>query len=325
MGQTSKLELNISITDDVISFVEKEPGIKEVESYGEIKLPRNVIKNGYIKDPEVVLEKIKTIMKSFKIKAKQIRWIINPQNVILREIDIEKVELETKSVEEYVKDQIGKTIHFPFKDPVFTYEIKDATDDTIIVTLYVFDENLIQDYLDVFERVGIKKVTYDVAELSLYKLFYEKDEGRSADDDELITMDAPFMEDEDEDQLLTGLMFVMVHENNVSISIFDREYPVMSIIEDVENPEEIFDTVEQYIARISNYYRYNRNQGRQTINHVVIFNLTSEISEERMAEEMQTRLQGSQYEIFDLGNKSQYYKRLLPGGCYTALASSLYK
>lgn len=325
MGQTSKLELNISITDDVISFVEKEPGIKEVESYGEIKLPRNVIKNGYIKDPEVVLEKIKTIMKSFKIKAKQARWIINPQNVILREVDIEKVELETKSVEEYVKDQIGKTIHFPFKDPVFTYEIKDATDDTIIVTLYVFDENLIQDYLDVFERVGIKKVTYDVAELSLYKLFYEKDEGRSADDDELITMDAPFMEDEDEDQLLTGLMFVMVHENSVSISIFDREYPVMSIIEDVENPEEIFDTVEQYIGRISNYYRYNRNQGRQTINHVVIFNLTSEISEERMAEEMQTRLQGSQYEIFDLGNKSQYYKRLLPGGCYTALASSLYK
>lgn len=322
MGQTSKLELNISITDDVISFVEKEPGIKEVESYGEIKLPRNVVKNGYIKDPEVVLEKLKTIMKSFKIKAKQLKWVINSQNVILREIEVDKAELESVSVQEYVKDQIGKTIHFPFKDPVFSYYIKEATDDTIIITLYVFDENLVQDYLDVFERIGMKKVKYDVTELSLYKLFYEKDEGRSADDDELITMDAPFMDDEDQ-ELLSGLMFVMVHETNISISIFDREYPVMSIIEDVENPEQIFDTVEQYIGRISNYYRYNRNQGRQTINHVVIFNLTSEISEERIQSEMQDRLAGSQYEIFDLGNKSQYYKRLLPGGCYVALAASL--
>lgn len=329
MGVVNKNELNLAITDESISFVEKEPGIKEVESYGEVKLPKNVVKNGYIKDPEVLLQKLKTIYKSFKIKSKTVRWVIAEQNVILREIEIDKSELEKQSIDEYVTGQIGKTIHFPFKTPIFKTFIKSQTDDTLIVTLYVIDENLVQDYHDVFDRLGIKNVTYEVPELALFRLYYEKDEGRNDDEDELITLESPLFDDDDmlsdEDELMLGLMFIMVYESKLSVTIFDKEFPVMSMAEDFESPDQVFDLADQYISRISNYYRYNRNQGKQSINKVVIFNLTSVISDDMMNTEMESRLKGTNYEIFDIGTKSQYYKRLLNGGCYIPLAASLYR
>ena len=45
-------ELNIAINDNVIGFIEKKPGKSEIESYGEVKLPKGVIERGYIKDPD---------------------------------------------------------------------------------------------------------------------------------------------------------------------------------------------------------------------------------------------------------------------------------
>lgn len=327
MGVVNKNELNLAITDDSISFVEKEPGIKEIESYGEVKLPRGVIKNGYIKDPEVLLQKLKTIYKSFKIKSKDVRWVISESNVILREIEIDKSELEKQTIDDYVLSQVGKTIHFPFKNPVFKTFIKNQTDDTLIVTLYVVDENLIQDYYDVFDRLGVKHVSYEVPDLALFRLYYEKDEGRNEDEDELITLESPLFEDEEtnDDEFLMGLMFVLVYESKLSVTIFDKEFPVMSMAEDFDSPDQVFDLIDQYISRISNYYRYNRNQGKQTINKAVIFNLTSIINDDMMSTEMQSRLKGTNYEVFDLGVKSQYYKRLLNGGCYIPLAASLYR
>ena len=59
MALITNVEINISINDEGIGFVEKEPGMTEVGNYSEVRLPKGVVKNGYIKEPEILLNKLK--------------------------------------------------------------------------------------------------------------------------------------------------------------------------------------------------------------------------------------------------------------------------
>lgn len=333
------LELNLSINDEVIGFVEKEPGKTEIESYGEVRLPKGAIKNGYIKEPTILLEKLTSILKSFKIRANTVRWVLNEQNAILREIEIQKADLEKLTVQEYVLSQVGKTIHFPFESPIFNHFIKVAKDDSIIVTLFILDEQMLQDYVDVFDRLKIKEMTYEIPALSLWRLYYVSDEKEEAEMTGSIV--APSLvkrnengeveeEEEDDDDfyeedLEDGLMIATVYDTLLSLTIFDKKFPVFSMMEDIEKPEYLYDTIDTYVSRISSYYKFNKNQGKKEVTKVVIYNFTTKVTDAMLNEEMNKRIVGVDFEVFDLGKKSKYYKRLLPTGCYIPLAASFYK
>lgn len=343
-------ELNIAINDNVVGFIEKKPGRSEIESYGEVKLPKGVIERGYIKDPNTLVEKIESIYTSFRIEAKTVRWVLNEQNAILREIEIEKGELQTKTIEEYIQSQVGKTIHFPFEAPIFNHFIKTATDDTLIVILIIMDEKMVNDYLDVFEKLKMKDITYEIPMLALFRLFYTEDEGEEVKKTNLaqvqlssqlqtakeeqkdysgnlegVESDGEEIEDEEGD-LIDGLMLVTLYDNFFTLTIFSYIYPTLFIMEDFETDDkmQVIDKLDNFVSRIANYYRYNKNEGKKQVRSCVCFNL-SNIDDEMLREEMANRTLGMPFEVFDLGTKSQYYKRLLPKGCYIPLAASFYK
>lgn len=324
----SKVEINLSINDEVIGFVEKEPGMREIESYGEIRLPRGVIKNGYIKEPDILLDKLKSIFKSFRIKAKKVRWVLSEQNSILREMDIEKAELERISINDYINLQIGKTIHFPFKNPIFNHFIKEAKDDSITISLYILDSDMIHDYMDIFERLHLTEISYEMPELALFRLYYQPDEEIN---NEVSDVNNAFFAPKftaqvtEYEEYEEGLLLLTLYDTMFYITIFDREFPVLSLLEDIENPETVYDTTDLYISRISNYYKFNRNSGKKGIQNVVVFNLNTTINDEVLSQEMSRRLTGLKFKVFEMEKKSQYYKRLLTGGCYIPLAASLYK
>ena len=342
-------ELNIAINDNVIGFIEKKPGKSEIESYGEVKLPRGVIERGYIKDPNTLVEKIQSIYTSFRIEAKTVRWVLNEQNAILRELEIEKGELQTKTIEEYIKSQVGKTIHFPYEAPIFNHFIKTATDDTLIVILIIMDEKMVNDYLDVFEKLKMKDITYEIPMLALFRLFYTEDEGEEVKPTNLAQVQLSSQlqsvepeknyaanlegvegeveeEMDEEGDLIDGLMMVTLYDNFFTLTIFSYIYPTLFIMEDLESDDkyQTIDRIDNFISRIANYYKYNKNGGKKGVRSCVCFNL-SNIDDTELAEEMSNRTLGMPFEVFDLGQKSQYYKRLLPKGCYIPLAASFYK
>lgn len=320
MALLNTVELNISINDEGIGFVEKEPGMTEIGNYSEIRLPKGVIKNGYIKEPEILLEKMKTIFKNFKIKSKNVRWIISEQNAILRDITIAKADLAGKSVEDYIKSQIGKTIHFPFKRPVFQHYVKEDTDETIRIILYILDENMLHDYLDVFERLHMRNVTYEMPALALWRLYYQDNE--VSGDDNTKRRKSTDIHEED---LVDGLMIFQMFNSMFSITVFEKEYPVFSLMDDIEDGSKLYETTEQYISRIANYYKFNISDGKRSIQKIVVFNLTSSKTNEDVQNELDVRLKGMNYEVFKMSQKSEYYEKILPTSCYAALAASLYK
>lgn len=320
MALITNVEINISINDEGIGFVEKEPGMTEVSNYSEVRLPKGVVKNGYIKEPEILLNKLKTIFKNFKIKTKNVRWIISEQNAILRDITINKDDIQGKSVEEYIKGQIGKTIHFPFKKPIFHHFVKEDDEEKLRIILYILDENMLHDYLDVFDRLKIRNVTYEMPALALFRLLYQDDEEKSEDG-----IPVKRSCDIDEEKLIDGLMVFQMFDSMFSLTVFEKEYPVFALMDDMDDTSKLYETTEQYISRIANYYKFNLTGGKKQINKIVIFNLTSNKTNEDVQTELDVRLKGMNYEIFEMEKKSEYYSKILPTSCYVALGSSLYK
>lgn len=320
MALINNVELNISINDEGIGFVEKEPGMTEVGNYSEIRLPKGVIKNGYIKEPEILLEKLKTIFKNFKIKSKNVRWIISEQNAILRDITISKDDIQGKSVEDYIKSQIGKTLHFPFKKPIFHHFVKEEKTDQLRIILYILDENMLHDYLDVFDRLHVRNVSFEMPALALFRLYYQENEDKSEE-----AAAKKRSSDINEEDLIDGLMVYQMFDSMFSLTVFEKEFPVFSLMDDVEDGSRIYETTEQYIFRIANYYKFNLNDGKKQINKIVVFNLTSNKTNDDVRTELDVRLKGLNYEVFDMNKKSEYYEKILPTSCYVALAASLYK
>jgi len=87
----------------------------------------------------------------------------------------------------------------------------------------------------------------------------------------------------------------------MSIHVFEEGIPVFSMIEELEGSGEAFyDTVESYIERIANYYRYNLRKDKNNIYNALIFNLTDRIEFESFVEKMGLRLKSFITTIVDM-------------------------
>lgn len=325
-----RAQLSMFFTDDGFGFVERKPGSLEIENFGEVKLNKGTIKNGYIKEPEILLEKIKSVFKSFKIKAKSVKMVINEQNTILRQLMIPKKDLGSMTIGEYVRSQLGKTIHFPFKTPALDFHVLDENIDAYQVIVFIADESLLHDYHDIFDAMGMTEAFFDLPQLALYKMYYKDDEyvqpveeevkeqpvvklGRRSVNKKIKQEDLGAME---------GLMIVTLYDSLISLIVFDKEYPVFSLLEEFDGLENYYDVVESYVSRISNYYKFNMHGGKKAIKQTVFFNFTNKLTDEVIKDELGRRLEDQDYHVFDLEKKSSYYKQILPRGCYMALATN---
>lgn len=77
------------------------------------------------------------------------------------------------------------------------------------------------------------------------------------------------------------------------------------MIEELEGVGDVFfDTIENYIERIANYYRYNLRKDKKTIYNAVIFNLTDRIPQETFIGKMGLRLKSFITTIVDVSELS---------------------
>jgi len=219
--------------------------------YGQISFPKNIIDNGYIKEPEILLNKLKEMWKEYDIKPKFIRLVIQDQNVLVREFEVSKSDLEKSSIDDYLYNQIGKSFHVPFAKPIISYQIADENPFRYIFTLYIADENLLNDYYDVIECLGVKDVIFDLAISALMELV--TDEIKLKDENALI---------------------VSLYDRLFSLQIIEKNRLIFGVIEECDGKQESFlEMVSNYIERIANYYQYNLRKGKDKITKTIVFNL----------------------------------------------------
>jgi len=244
--------------DLAIYFSNQQAGIYEIgvpfdqSFFGFVQFDKGLIENGYIKEPELVLQTMNAFFVKENIKPRKIIHILHDQNYLIRDIKIKDEDLGKLSHEDYIQSQIGKTIYLPYESSAITSIIREKQEDATRIIGIVSDAELLHAYHDIYDRLKAKEVHFEIAVLPQYKLYIKNHQ-----------------EQQDE-----TLMFVSIYDGAYSIQIIEQGIPIFNLIEDIEGGhEEYVLAIENYVERIANYYKYNMRKGKKNIHGVVLFSL----------------------------------------------------
>jgi len=275
-----KGEANLFITDESIGIYQLPINKKEQPKKVLIELENQIIENGYIVDPEILLLKLKLLFKQNNLKPRSINLTIQDQNLLIREFVIQKEELQKKSVLTYIHEQEGKRIHFPFDEANITFYTKSEDETTVTVVVIIADENLLHDYHDIFDRLGIKYVSFNIAPRVLYRLY-----------------------EEETNKKIEQLIIVSLYNQMVTINVLENGIPVFGMIEESEDAVvNYFELVENYIERVANYYKFNIKKGSVHVSDIVIFNFNKQLTNADIKKKVKPQIENVNLDVYESSN-----------------------
>lgn len=269
----SKRVVNIVLDDHVIRLVENNgDDLSSIKISTEKLLPENIIENGKIVDELAFYKFMKSIVKELGLKNRRVRFHVPQEIVILRELKIPK-DVQANEFNSYITMEIGHTIHFPFKDPVFDIYNTSTTEVENKVTVLAAPQEEVMKYTTILADVKLDPIAVDVQPLSVYRYFYHTDSQVNGDDVYL------FLELD-----LTSTNISIFHNNyleflryqSLNVSIHDwqpvEENDVIHWTftgDEARLLGEIDDQVNE-IDRLMNFYRYSIHQGEKSITNIVL-------------------------------------------------------
>ncbi len=305
----SRLTLNCFFTDHEFNFIEKPDGydLKKLK-YSSVQLPKGAIENGIIYREEALLKTLKDTFKLFKIKAKRVNLVLHEELFTFRKIEV-PIIYKPSEIGTYIESQIGKTIMIPFEKMKLDYVVHRKNEDSYDVIIFYAPKQEIMSYVNLFYEMNMQVVRTDIPPLSLHRLYYY----RRYEDTEI--------------QFEKDLMIVGMFDDTFSIYVFDEEIPVFSIVQNLNIGQlegiKYMDAVDQEIAKIANYYKYNLNNGERSISKVVLFNMTNKLNNDELDKYFVEENPVIETEIFDMKKISKIVDTLIDRECYIPLAASL--
>lgn len=264
--------INIVIDDYVIRMVESDYRDRHTIKRGAEKLiPEDMINNGKIVDEPSFYQFMKEVVKEWSIKHQPVRFYVPHELIIMREIDIPN-DVIIDEVKQYITMEIGNTIHFPFKYPVFDiYHTPYERADDKVTVLAAPEEEIIK-YSNIFSDVSLKPIAVDVQALGVYRYFIHQQEVLSEDNVYLML----------EVGLLSANISIFhqyqiefLRHQRMSLSRADwestEETPIHFTLtkDDSRLQGEIEDLVNE-LDRLMNFYRFSIHQGAKSITHIII-------------------------------------------------------
>ena len=170
----SKRVANIVIEDYVIRMVENNgKDLASIKTTAEKALPNNTIQHGKIIDELRFYEFMKEVIQEWGIQKRNVRFYVPHALIIMKQFDIPE-HVNKQEIKQYITMEIGNTIHFPFKNPVFDLYETAHTLAGNKVTVFAAPEDEIIKYTEVFDDVHITPVAVDVQPLGVYRYFLEE-------------------------------------------------------------------------------------------------------------------------------------------------------
>jgi len=251
-----KFITSIFVTDNIIGIYCYNKSDNSNSISKNIILEDGIIENGYIKKPFILLNNFKKAFKEIRFIPKNINFVFWGDNILIRELIIKKEDLDKDNINDYIKGQIGKTLIFPFNEATFTYSIKEETQEEISVVIFITDKDIIEDYFDVFEKIGIININMSLLSENINYLFNKS-----------------------LDEINKTIAIVSVLDNDISVHIAENNMLVFGVNHECEVFKDgICNMVSEFIERIANYYQYNLRKGKRKVDNVVVVNFTEAMS-----------------------------------------------
>lgn len=309
MFNLARLAINCFFTDKEFNFIEKTDGynMKKLK-YSSVKLPPGTIENGIIYKEERLLKLLKDTFKLFKIKARRVNLVVHEELFTFRKIEVPIIYKPTE-IGDYIMSQIGKTIMIPFDNMKMDYIIHKKNEDAYEVIMFYAPKHELTAYIDLFYEMNMQVVRTDIPPLSLHRLYYY----RKYEDSDI--------------QFDKDIMFLAIFDDTYSMYIFDQEIPVFSLVQNLHvsqlDGDKYLTVLDQEIAKISNYYKFNLNGGDCSIEKVVLFNMSTKLDDNDIRDYFHEEGALVYTEVFDMKTISKIVDTLIDKECYIPLAASL--
>jgi type IV pilus assembly protein PilM len=265
--------INITIKDHAIRFVElKQTQPAVVQRMGERYLPAGLIKEGKIMEYETLSTILEQCISDWKIAKRHVRFLVPDSFVVIRMVSL-PIDLKEDEIKGYLYMEIGTSIHLPFEDPVFDYTLMDSDTNNRQILLFAAPEDIVREYMGLFDEVKLKAVAADISSLALYRYYNQ-------------------LESDSENQNLLVIQFDLLE---VNVSIFEKNIPVftrhISMEVNRENwthsltnessftlnftgdKDEAFISIKDaytQIEKVINFYQYSLNQGKQQVEKILL-------------------------------------------------------
>lgn len=265
----SKRTASIVFDDYVIRMVENNG--KDLESLAitaEKPLPEHMIDNGRIVDEPAFFEFMKDVVQEWGIRNRSVRFFVPQSLIILREVEIPD-DVERKNVKQYIEFEIGNTIHFPFKNPIF--DVYEEGTQSNKVTVLAAPEDELMKYTHTFSDVSLKPTAAEIQPLGIYRYFLHKQANLHDDHVYMII-----------EYNLSSVNISIFHHHQVeflrhqplNISKDFWQYNEQSasfefVGDDIQYQGEIDDQLNE-IDRLRNFYRFSIHQGETEVNELIV-------------------------------------------------------
>jgi len=134
-----------------------------VISLGSALLPEGAVDDGTLNDPEVVGEIIANLFKNLKIKSKRVGFSISGYSVIVKKVNL--AVMEEDKLEEHIMAEAEQYIPFDIDDVYLDFQdLKTSSDeiDRTDVMLVAAKKDIVDDYLNMLENIGLQATIVDV-------------------------------------------------------------------------------------------------------------------------------------------------------------------
>lgn len=268
----NKQKVGLMINDYVIRCVELQ-GKHVVKTAHERYLPEGLIQQGDIQQPTDFQTILNDCVAAWGLKHKQVVFSVPDTYVVVRKETI-PLDVDKDEITGYLYLEIGSSVHLPFDEPVFDYELLGEKNGKQELLLFASPEDVVTQYADHLEEANLKPVAADLSALALYRTY--------------IADDRPLAEDE-------PLLLLEYDVEAVNLSIFRHHKPefVRQLL--LNTPYEkwektiVDEKVEALtwtegdaflegaisdsfleIERVMNFYRFTLHQGDLTFQKIVL-------------------------------------------------------
>jgi type IV pilus assembly protein PilM len=275
-------ETDLYFSDASIGCFQRREKSGEVDVHGSIALERGILKNGYVVDPLLLTQKLRSLFSVQKIRPNRVRLVLNSQNVLMRVVDVLRADIGTEGLFAHLDAELGKSLHFPFPVPRVSYHLIRQDETSAKILAVASDDRLLNDYLDIFDRLGVKEVVFDMPALALYSLYSN-------------TVGVNYQ----------SLMLVTIYDAYFTIKIFEDDIPIFNLVEEFDGEMDTrYEVIDNYMERVANYFQYTISRDEKAIEKIILVSQSERETESEFEIAFADRSIDLDYDFFDIPEMS---------------------
>ena len=169
----SKLALGLDIGSSTVKLVQLKESKKGfvLHKYASADLPPDSIVDGSLMNPSGIIDTIKGLIQSNKIKGKDVAISISGHSVIIKKISLP--QMTDDELQESIQWEAEQYIPFDIKDVNVDVQIinPNAGHEQMGVLLVAAKKDILDDYLSVVSEAGLKPTVVDVDTFAIQNMF----------------------------------------------------------------------------------------------------------------------------------------------------------